>query len=155
MISTSFLFFFFLRSSFFESRIERNYTSEFRTWRFYRIRLVDRICEPVCEDCLWKFVESRKDKGTDPFHRGKGRRKCSSHERTFPPQRRTKAKGEETWRSHTASIFSITAICLRLLIPREREKNLCKYVAKRTKWFFDHVKVIFRVARVIYADGNT
>lgn len=100
----------------------------------------------VSEDCLW---ESRKDKGTDrSFSSGREERTAVN-----VPTNELFQPGERKRKSMTlASIFFTTAICLRLLIPRDREKNLCKYVAKRTKWFFDHVKVIFRV---IYADGNT
>lgn len=102
---------------------------------------------------LWKVV---KTKGQILFIEEKVAVNVLPTNELFHPGDERKRKERRRDRdSHTASIFSITAICLRLLIPREREKNLCKYVAKRTKWFFDHVKVIFRVARVIYADGNT
>lgn len=54
------------------------------------------------------------------------------------------------------STFSATAICLRLFIPAgsgEKSMQICRDTVR--KRFFDRVKVILRVARVIYADGNT
>lgn len=134
--------FFFLRSLFSTAKL-----CESKTWRNFVLRNQAESANQCAKTvCGW---ESRKDKDRSR-REAKGRHKCS-----FPP-RRTRAKVDERRRDARTppSTFSATAICVRLFIPAgEKSMQICRETVR--KRFFDRVKVILRVARVIYADGNT